>query len=156
MPQTDTWRALFHGPSAPRPGMALRSAEALLELRRALDLGSRPRSSLLGAYVRCVLSAEELERFGTDGYLVVRGIAPERTLIELDAEVDTLIAGTPPPPDKVGFHHYFEDPARLPAALAPNADHTIPTPTSGASNPRSPVASASPSSCRPHAVEVSS
>jgi hypothetical protein len=63
-----------------------------------------------------VLSDEEIERFGTDGYLVVRGVVPERILAELDAEVDALVDGAPPPPGKVGFHHYFEDPARLPVA----------------------------------------
>ena len=63
-----------------------------------------------------MLSVEEVDRFGTAGYLVVRGVVPERILAELGAEVDTLVAGAPPPSGKVGFHHYFEDPALLPVA----------------------------------------
>lgn len=63
-----------------------------------------------------MLSDADIERFAVDGYLVVRGVVPERVLSELDVEVDALVAGAPPPAGKVGFHHYFEDPARLPAA----------------------------------------
>lgn len=55
-------------------------------------------------------------RFRTDGFLVVRDVVPEQLLDELDAEVEALIAEAPPPPGKTGFHHYFEDPARLPVA----------------------------------------
>jgi hypothetical protein len=63
-----------------------------------------------------VLSEQEIQAFGIDGYLVVPGVVPERVLAELDEEVDALVAGTPPPPGKVGFHHYFEHPSRLPVA----------------------------------------
>jgi hypothetical protein len=63
-----------------------------------------------------VLSSEEIKSFGTDGYLVVRGVVPERVLAELDHEVDALIAAAPPPAGSVGFHHYFEHPTRLPVA----------------------------------------
>ncbi len=63
-----------------------------------------------------MLTVEQLQQFGTDGYLVVPGVVPAQILAELDAEVDALVIGAPPPPDKVGFHHYFEDPARLPVA----------------------------------------
>ena len=63
-----------------------------------------------------MLSRDEIRTFGRDGYVVVRGVVPERTLAELDLEVDGLIADAPPPAGKVGFHHYFEDPARLPVA----------------------------------------
>jgi hypothetical protein len=63
-----------------------------------------------------MLSDDQLRTFGVDGYLVVRGVVPEPVLAELDAEVDALIAGAPPPAGKVGFHHYFEHPSRLPVA----------------------------------------
>jgi hypothetical protein len=63
-----------------------------------------------------VLSNEALAQFGRDGYLVVPGVVPESVLSELDAEVDELVAAKPPPAGKVGFHHYFEHPSRLPAA----------------------------------------
>lgn len=63
-----------------------------------------------------VLTDEQIARFGIDGYLVVPDVVDESVLAELDAEVDALVASAPPPEDKVGFHHYFEDPARLPMA----------------------------------------
>ncbi|MFZ4812076.1 MAG: hypothetical protein ACOYL9_12090 [Ilumatobacteraceae bacterium] len=63
-----------------------------------------------------MLSAEQMERFGADGYLVVHNVVPEHLLTELDAEVDALVASAPPPPGKVGFHHYFEHPTALPVA----------------------------------------
>ena len=53
---------------------------------------------------------------GRTGISSCRGVLPEPMVIDLDAEVDALVAAAPPPPDKVGFHHYFEDPARLPVA----------------------------------------
>lgn len=40
----------------------------------------------------------------------------QAVLTELDTEVDALIARKPPPAEKVGFHHYFEHPTRLPVA----------------------------------------
>lgn len=63
-----------------------------------------------------MLSKDEIKRFGTDGYLVVPNVVPERVLAELDEEIDSLVADAPPPAGKVGFHHYFEHPSRLPAA----------------------------------------
>jgi ectoine hydroxylase-related dioxygenase (phytanoyl-CoA dioxygenase family) len=63
-----------------------------------------------------VFSGDEIKRFGIDGYLVVPGVVPEQVLAEIDAEVDALVANAPPPTGKVGFHHYFEHPSRVPAA----------------------------------------
>src|SRR5437868_1985462 len=63
-----------------------------------------------------MLSRSQLRTFGTDGYLVVPRVVPEWVLAELDTEVDALVVDAPPPVEKVGFHHYFEDPSRLPAA----------------------------------------
>lgn len=64
-----------------------------------------------------MLSKAQLRTFGVDGYLVVPGVVPEAVLAELDEEVDSLIAGAPPPAGKLGFHHYFEHPSRLPTAV---------------------------------------
>lgn len=63
-----------------------------------------------------MLSDEQLVTFGRDGYVVVPDAVPEATLMELDAEVDELIARQPPPVGKVGFHHYFEHPRSLPVS----------------------------------------
>lgn len=63
-----------------------------------------------------MLCREEIARFGLDGYLVARNVVQERTLAELDREVDALVTGAPPPAGKTGFHHYFEHPSRLPVA----------------------------------------
>ena len=63
-----------------------------------------------------MLSAEQLCTFGTDGFLVVRDVVAEPLLAELEAEADSLIAAKPAPAEKVGFHHYFEDPSLLPVA----------------------------------------
>ncbi|MCB0998201.1 MAG: phytanoyl-CoA dioxygenase family protein [Acidimicrobiales bacterium] len=65
-----------------------------------------------------VLTDEHLRTFGTEGHLVVRSVVPERVLAELDAEVDALVAAQPPPAGKVGFHHYFEHPSRVPVSAA--------------------------------------
>lgn len=63
-----------------------------------------------------MLTGAQLTEFGVNGYVVVPGLVPESVLTDLDGEVDALIAGAPPPPGKVGFHHYFEHPSRLPVA----------------------------------------
>ncbi len=63
-----------------------------------------------------MLSGAEIRKFGSDGYVVVPGIVDERILAELDREVDVLVADAPPPAGKVGVHHYFEHPSRLPVA----------------------------------------
>jgi hypothetical protein len=59
-----------------------------------------------------MLSDAQLRTFGRDGYVVVA----ETVLAELDAEVDALVVDQPPPAGKVGFHHYFEHPSRVPVA----------------------------------------
>jgi len=63
-----------------------------------------------------VLGNDELRAFGTDGYIVVRGVVAESDLVQLDHEVDDLVARKPPPAGKVGFHHYFEHPSSLPVS----------------------------------------
>ena len=63
-----------------------------------------------------VLGDDELRAFARDGYIVVPSVVDEAHLVELDREVDELIARKPPPADKVGFHHYFEPPSALPSA----------------------------------------
>lgn len=62
------------------------------------------------------MSADQLSRFGSDGYLVVPDAVDEAVLAGLDAEVDALIERKPAPVDKIGFHHYFEHPSQLPSA----------------------------------------
>ncbi|MDR2986044.1 MAG: phytanoyl-CoA dioxygenase family protein [Nocardiopsaceae bacterium] len=64
-----------------------------------------------------MLSEGQLRQFGDQGYLVVPGVVPERLLEPVDAEVDALIAESPPPV-ATGNHAYFEPPGRLPAADA--------------------------------------
>ena len=63
-----------------------------------------------------MLSDAQLKAFGSDGYLVVPDVVSESVLADLDAEVAALVVGQPPPANKVGFHHYFEHPTRLPVA----------------------------------------
>jgi len=63
-----------------------------------------------------MLTAEQLQAFGRDGYVVVRRFVAESMLDELAAEADGLVARQPPPEGKVGFHHYFEHPSALPVA----------------------------------------
>ncbi|MEM8926520.1 MAG: phytanoyl-CoA dioxygenase family protein [Actinomycetota bacterium] len=62
------------------------------------------------------LSPEQRRAFGRNGYLVVRGVVVESLLAELEAEVDAVVADSPPPADKVGFHYYVEPVASLPVA----------------------------------------
>jgi hypothetical protein len=63
-----------------------------------------------------MLSDAQLRTFASDGYLVVPRVVAEAVLADLDQEVDALIVDQPPPADKVGFHHYFEHPSRVPVA----------------------------------------
>jgi hypothetical protein len=65
-----------------------------------------------------VLSEGQLREFGDRGYLVVPGVAPERLLAQVDAEIGTLLAERPPPAGTTGNHFYFEPPRRLPASDA--------------------------------------
>lgn len=63
-----------------------------------------------------MLSGDQLRAFGRDGYLVVHDFVPELLLADLEQEADSLVEAKPPPEDKVGFHHYFEQPSALPVA----------------------------------------
>lgn len=65
-----------------------------------------------------MLTAEQLHRFATDGYLVVPGVVPEALLAAVDREVDALVADDPVPAGTVGMHSWFLEPRRLPAADA--------------------------------------
>jgi hypothetical protein len=65
-----------------------------------------------------VLTREQLREFGDRGYLVLRGVVPERMLAPVDAEISALVAGSPPPADAVSSYSYSEPPGRLPASDA--------------------------------------
>jgi hypothetical protein len=65
-----------------------------------------------------MLTADQRRRFAVDGYALVPGAVDERWLRAADAEVDALVADSPPPPGTVGPHFYFLSPDRLPAANA--------------------------------------
>jgi ectoine hydroxylase-related dioxygenase (phytanoyl-CoA dioxygenase family) len=65
-----------------------------------------------------VVSKEQLLEFGDRGYLVLPGVIPDRLLAPVDAEIDTLVAESPPPAAAVSNHSYFQPPGRLPASNA--------------------------------------
>jgi hypothetical protein len=65
--------------------------------------------------VASVLSERQLREFGENGYLVLPGAVPESLLAPADAEIDALVAESPPPAGTVGNHFYFEPPGRLAA-----------------------------------------
>ena len=65
-----------------------------------------------------MLSEEQLRDFGDKGCLVLPGVVPERLLAPIDAEIDALVAESPPPADAVSNHSYFQPPGRLPASDA--------------------------------------
>lgn len=71
------------------------------------------------------MSDDQLTTFGRDGYVVVPHVVSEEVLTQLDAEVDALVTTQPPPEGKVGFHHYFEHPSRLPASEAALRDSGV-------------------------------
>jgi hypothetical protein len=65
-----------------------------------------------------MLTTEQLRRFASDGYIVVRNAIPENFLLSLDHEIDELIASDPPGPDVRGAHSYALPPEQLPASEA--------------------------------------
>lgn len=64
-----------------------------------------------------MLTEGQLREFGRDGYLVLPGVVAERLLAAADAEIDALVAESPPPEDG-GFHFYARSPGRMPACDA--------------------------------------
>jgi hypothetical protein len=65
-----------------------------------------------------VLSEGQLREFGDNGYLVLPGVVPEPLLAAVGAEIDALVASSPPPADAISNHSYFQPPGRLPASDA--------------------------------------
>ena len=65
-----------------------------------------------------MLSDEQRRRFAADGFVLVPGVVDEALLRAADAEVDALLAATPPPVGTVGPLFHFLPPDRLPAADA--------------------------------------
>ena len=65
-----------------------------------------------------MLSEGQLREFGDNGYLVLPGVVPERLLAPVDAEIDALVAQSPPPADAVSNHSYTRPPGQLPASDA--------------------------------------
>ncbi len=65
-----------------------------------------------------MLGEQQLREFGERGYLVLPDVVPERLLAPVDAEIDALVDGSPPPAATVGNHFYFLPPGRLPASGA--------------------------------------
>lgn len=67
-----------------------------------------------------MLSAEQLGRFATDGYLVVPDVVPEELLVAAEHELHSVVAAAPPLEGTVGKHFYF-----IVASLLPNADAAL-------------------------------
>jgi hypothetical protein len=65
-----------------------------------------------------VLGEGQLREFGDNGYLVLPGVVPERLLAVVDAEIDALVADSPPPVDAISNHSYARPPGTLPASGA--------------------------------------
>ena len=64
-----------------------------------------------------MLTEGQLREFGSKGYLVLPGVVAEQLLPAADAEIDALVAESPPPAD-AGFHSYASPPGRMPACDA--------------------------------------
>jgi hypothetical protein len=73
-----------------------------------------------------VLGEGQLREFGDKGYLVLPGVVPERLLTPVDAEIDALIAESPPSAGTVGNHFYFQPPVGCRHVTRPSA---IPRPS---------------------------
>lgn len=65
-----------------------------------------------------MLTEGQLREFGSKGYLVLPGVVAERLLAPADAEIDALLAESPPPAGAAGFHSYARPPERMPACDA--------------------------------------
>ena len=61
------------------------------------------------------LTADQLRRFGRDGYLLVPGLVPPDGVAAANAAIDALIAERPPPSGITGQHSYVERPPAQPA-----------------------------------------
>jgi hypothetical protein len=62
-----------------------------------------------------LISDDQVQLFIESGYLVVPSVVAASDLEALNAEVDGLIAGAPPPAGHVGNHFYWQHPATSPA-----------------------------------------
>ena len=65
-----------------------------------------------------VLTSAQLREFGERGYIVVPQVVGEAWLPTADAEIDRVVAASPPAPDQFAHQSLFLPPAELPAALA--------------------------------------
>ncbi|MEV4517157.1 hypothetical protein AB0K00_50410 [Dactylosporangium sp. NPDC049525] len=54
-----------------------------------------------------MLSADQLDEFATEGYLVVRGLVPADAVAAANAAVDRLIERDPLPAGHIGNHAYM-------------------------------------------------
>jgi hypothetical protein len=62
-----------------------------------------------------LLTVEQLAKFADVGYLVVPAVVPDDVLHTVNAEVDRLVAMSPPPEGHAGQHFYWLRPADAPA-----------------------------------------
>jgi hypothetical protein len=65
-----------------------------------------------------MLADGQLREFGSRGYLVLPSVVAERLLAPVDAEIDALVAGSPPPAGAISSYSYARPPGRLPAPTA--------------------------------------
>jgi hypothetical protein len=56
------------------------------------------------------LTESALREFGERGYILLRDVIPPDALAAASAEIDRLVAGSPPPPGHVGHHFYWVSP----------------------------------------------
>ena len=77
-----------------------------------------PLENPLGPYSSMMLSVRQLIEFGTEGFIVVRGLVPEALLAAADQEIDELLEAEPCPEDVRGKQFYFKSPSTVVAADA--------------------------------------
>jgi len=83
-----------------------------------LDTQKSPLENPLAPYSSVMLSVRQLIEFGTEGFIVVRGLVPEALLAAADQEIDELLDVEPCPEDVRGKHSYFKSPSTDVAADA--------------------------------------